>query len=661
MVPRWLGFALPAAARPLWNPQSSRRRARPRRAQREAGVTEVLGSVLLVGIAVGAAVAFSLLVASIPAPSGTPHALLEAFLLPTNPERLIVEHRGGLAAPLRQVTVVVSLDAAETHANLGERLAAGDPAWAVVGSDGTAKSASGSFEPGDQVRYTSASIRGKRVEVAVLYEGLGALVLGPAQVQASDTTAPAMSSARTTSTTTLRVNFSEPLDTIAASDFTLSGGLTISSVQLIGNSSVAEFTTSAMAPDATPTVSRIASPTGTKDLAGLLLAGTASVVAADGTAPSINSGPSASVTTSSATITWGTNEASDSVVEFGPTPSLGRSASDTAAVTSHSLTLGGLSPGTFYYYRASSADAAGNRVTSALLDFTTTAVTAGSNPTFGGPVVNIIYVSTQQKNAAGKIGLNIINPTSAAREVDLVRFTASPTLGTPADSKFFRGTLTTGAGSDAEFSCTWSGAGSDAVTCDPAGTFTLPARGMKQVVLQFTTSNEGADAHTIITGEAVITSPTSETVTTAHNVRHQPSGLHFDLLALSGAGGSQRAGHAPAASGSPVDFHYKWTAVSGDAKLRTRFIIPAGWSTLLVPSQSSLADLALNVRQPTPTSQGYVDVSHDLTAGSREFFFRVTPPSGAEALVMQVDFEGSKEGSGKLSFSNLLWFGVSLT
>lgn len=623
-------------------------------------MTEVLGSVLLVGIAVGAAVAFSLLVASIPAPSSTPHALLEAFLLPTNPERLIVEHRGGLAAPLRQVTVVVSLDAAETHANLGERLAAGDPAWAVVGSDGTAKSASGSFEPGDQVRYTSASIRGKRVEVAVLYEGLGALVLGPAQVQASDTTAPAMSSARTTSTTTLRVNFSEPLDTIAASDFTLSGGLTISSVQLIGNSSVAEFTTSAMAPDATPTVSRIASPTGTKDLAGLLLAGTASVVAADGTAPTITSGPSVSTGTVTATVTWGTNEASDTVVELGPTPSLGRIVLDSGMVTSHALTVSGLAPGMLYHYRVSSTDAGGNRVTSSIGTFTMPSDDR-IGPTFSAPVVNVLYVSSQDKNADTAIGLNVINPTSTVHQVDWVRLTASPSLGAGAANAFFRTPLSTGPGSDAEFSCTWSGGGSDSVTCDPTGTFSLPANSIKQVVLNFKTSNAGTAAHTIVTAEVSLTSPSVETLTTMHNVRHQPGGLHVDLLPLSGAGGDLRAGYPSVTGGSAVDFHFKFMAKSGNSKTHTRFIIPAGWASLSVPSQASLNDMAVIVRPPTPTSLGYVDIGQDLNSGTnREFFFRVTPPAGLGAGVLQVDFDGEKQGTGDQGIQALLWPGVKI-
>ncbi len=77
--------------------------------------------------------------------------------------------------------------------------------------------------------------------------------------------------------------------------------------------------------------------------------------------PTITSGPTASsITTSSAIITWSTDESSDSVVEYGPTTSYGTSKSDTTDVTSHSITLTGLSPSTTYHYRVKSTDSSGN-------------------------------------------------------------------------------------------------------------------------------------------------------------------------------------------------------------------------------------------------------------------------------------------------------------
>jgi hypothetical protein len=66
-----------------------------------------------------------------------------------------------------------------------------------------------------------------------------------------------------------------------------------------------------------------------------------------------------------ATVTWSTNEASDSRVDYGTDPAnLSQSASAPALVTSHAIQLTGLTPGGTYSYRVRSADAAGNAATS---------------------------------------------------------------------------------------------------------------------------------------------------------------------------------------------------------------------------------------------------------------------------------------------------------
>ncbi|HSL00487.1 MAG TPA: N,N-dimethylformamidase beta subunit family domain-containing protein [Rubrobacteraceae bacterium] len=69
-------------------------------------------------------------------------------------------------------------------------------------------------------------------------------------------------------------------------------------------------------------------------------------------------------TDGSATISWSTDEASDSRVEYGTSPnSLDQNASDNARKTSHTIRLTGLMANTTYYYRVSSADAEGNSTT----------------------------------------------------------------------------------------------------------------------------------------------------------------------------------------------------------------------------------------------------------------------------------------------------------
>ena len=81
----------------------------------------------------------------------------------------------------------------------------------------------------------------------------------------------------------------------------------------------------------------------------------------DTTPPVISAVRAVNIGASAATITWTTNEAGDSQVEYGPTTAYGSStARNTSLVTSHSQTLSGLAPSTLYHYRVKSRDAAGN-------------------------------------------------------------------------------------------------------------------------------------------------------------------------------------------------------------------------------------------------------------------------------------------------------------
>ncbi|MBK6405913.1 MAG: endonuclease [Holophagales bacterium] len=77
--------------------------------------------------------------------------------------------------------------------------------------------------------------------------------------------------------------------------------------------------------------------------------------------PAFASGPSASsAAPSSFTVTWTTDEPSDSRLEYGATASYGSTAHDATLVTTHSLTVTGLSATTEYHFRAGSTDPCGN-------------------------------------------------------------------------------------------------------------------------------------------------------------------------------------------------------------------------------------------------------------------------------------------------------------
>jgi hypothetical protein len=96
----------------------------------------------------------------------------------------------------------------------------------------------------------------------------------------------------------------------------------------------------------------------------------------DTTPPTISAVASSNLTSSGATISWTTNEASDSQVEYGTTTSYGNStALATSMVTAHAQSLTALSAATTYHYRVKSKDAAGNSARSADYTLTTTALT----------------------------------------------------------------------------------------------------------------------------------------------------------------------------------------------------------------------------------------------------------------------------------------------
>lgn len=86
------------------------------------------------------------------------------------------------------------------------------------------------------------------------------------------------------------------------------------------------------------------------------------------------SGLSATTTTSSATVSWTTDEPATTHLEWGSTASYGNTTTlDATLRTSHSVTLSGLAANVEFHARALSTDQAGNSTTSADLPFTTLA------------------------------------------------------------------------------------------------------------------------------------------------------------------------------------------------------------------------------------------------------------------------------------------------
>jgi Bacterial Ig domain/Right handed beta helix region/Purple acid Phosphatase, N-terminal domain len=89
---------------------------------------------------------------------------------------------------------------------------------------------------------------------------------------------------------------------------------------------------------------------------------------------SISAVASSTIASDTVTITWTTNLASNSQVDYGATANYGQSSTlNSSMVTSHTVALSGLSASTTYHYRAKSVDASNHQVASADFTFTTTA------------------------------------------------------------------------------------------------------------------------------------------------------------------------------------------------------------------------------------------------------------------------------------------------
>ena len=101
---------------------------------------------------------------------------------------------------------------------------------------------------------------------------------------------------------------------------------------------------------------------------------TVSNVPADTTPPSLSAIAAVSIGASVATITWTTNETSDSQVDYGPTTAYGSTTPlNTSLLTAHTVALTGLTSSTLYHFRVRARDAAGNLAVSGDSTFTTLA------------------------------------------------------------------------------------------------------------------------------------------------------------------------------------------------------------------------------------------------------------------------------------------------
>jgi carbonic anhydrase len=180
----------------------------------------------------------------------------------------------------------------------------------------------------------------------------------------SDTTPPVISNVRELAITdnfaTIIWDTDELSDSVVRYGNTTALGLTASDASLVFGHSVQ---LSGLAPGMTyyyeVESTDIYTNTATDDNGGLYY----SFATSDTTPPVISGVRAESVTDNFATITWGTDEPSDSVVRYGNTTALGFTVSDASLAYAHYVVLSGLEPGMTYYYEVESTDAYTNTVT----------------------------------------------------------------------------------------------------------------------------------------------------------------------------------------------------------------------------------------------------------------------------------------------------------
>jgi len=96
--------------------------------------------------------------------------------------------------------------------------------------------------------------------------------------------------------------------------------------------------------------------------------------------PNILSVSSGGITTTGATITWSTDKAATSQVEYGISSGYGvLSTENTTLATSHSVTLAELEPSSTYHFRVASTDEVSNITFSEDYTFTTSAISSGNS------------------------------------------------------------------------------------------------------------------------------------------------------------------------------------------------------------------------------------------------------------------------------------------
>ena len=258
--------------------------------------------------------------------------------------------------------------------------------------------------------------------------GVGIFTIQAAVAPTVQSTTPANGATGVSAAVKPTVTFSEAMlaSSITATNVKLLDGSGTPVAQGAGSPSLsADGLTATITPAAnlaqgvTYKIQVVGGATGVLDLANHGMASTYTqatgfTTVADTTPPTISSVASSGVGSTTATVTWTTNESSDSQVFYRRQgdPAYQQTAIDATLVTSHSEPLQGLAPSTTYEYYVRSADAAGNAATSTPTQTFVTGANSFTYVSFEAEEGNVVAPVRVVNGASSTFGSSYIDTPS---------------------------------------------------------------------------------------------------------------------------------------------------------------------------------------------------------------------------------------------------------
>ncbi|HJH29229.1 MAG TPA: type IV pilin [Methanosarcinaceae archaeon] len=347
-------------------------------------VSEVIGELLMTAIAVLAFGVIAVFMLSYQGPTSAPHVDIDGWV-DVDTDSIYFRHSGGETIDTESLRIILNLNGNRRELspddvysilgsntwNLGDCIIINTSLWFNTSINETDNVGSTIVNGVKNVVIESGTLLGEEMDVTTL----------PSE---SDTTAPIINNVtnETPDATSVTITW----NTSESSDSVVKYG-TISGTYTLTQSSASDVTSHSI-----PLAGLIANtkyyfvvnstdPSGNSAQSIEHNFTTASAV--DITAPVISNIENGTPDTMSITITWDTDELSDSIVKYSNTSgSYDFTPSNVSNVISHSINLTGLTSGTQYYYVVNSTDPSDNSAQSSEYNFTTASVVGPSYTIF---------------------------------------------------------------------------------------------------------------------------------------------------------------------------------------------------------------------------------------------------------------------------------------